>query len=152
MRVLKDDDIRKYPYCLNFVFKFRDIVNYVYDQTNAWYFANVLTQSKWIYQTKMKNEEDPAAKKFYEEKIKQFYNYLDNLRYIPGVNIQTNEAFDYDYLIKACEKKLSYFLNKAQDAFKNKFYKFGAFYLGQYYGNKEIIKISKKFKKECNNE
>lgn len=152
MRVLKDDDIRNYPYCLNFVFKFRDVVKHVHDITNQFYFKNVLNSCIWIYRIRMQKEEDPAAKKFYEGKIKQFDRYIWKLKLIPGVDITTNKVFDYDYLIEVLERDLSYFLNKSQDAFNNKLYKFGAFYLGQYYGNKEIIKISKKFKKECNNE
>ena len=148
MIAYKDDDIRKYPLCLNFAYRYKDLVYPTFPSSKNTYYKNILNDIKWFYMIKQINESDKAGKKLLEGKIKQIVHFIDHIRLISGKDIKTNEVFDFDFTIVVAQQHLSNYLIKSQDAFEKGQYTFGAFYLGQYFANKEIIKLCKIIKKE----
>lgn len=148
MRVFKDNDVRSYPFVIEFIKNNYSLINYSYYASSSKYFKNIINDCIWIYRLRKQNEYDQVAIKYYEGIIKQLYYYIDSLNIKIGYDFCSNKIFDFEKIIDRCEQQLPFILKNAQEKFELGLYSFGAFHIGQYYGNKEIIEICKKFKGE----
>ena len=157
----KNDDYRAWSHCYNFVAYNKEFLVTYHQHCKNPLFANYVNYVMYLYK-KIIND-DYVLYKYYEGVAYQYKKYSDRLwplyykgsfSLLRGNNINydlINKSFDYDAIIQKASSELSSFLAKAEYEFNQKNEARAAFFIGQYFGNKELIKICKHFKKEKEN-
>lgn len=146
MLYYENNDIRAYGMCSHWIKYYRDLTykqSYNLEFNEKTYFLNYLLRLKDLYMSKLRKEDDPLAMKFYDGVVHIYYYFMDHPGYIPGIRQNTNYCFNFQYLIERTESQLTGLLTRAESEFKSQNQHFAAFFLGQYFGSKELIKICK---------
>ena len=142
------NNIKAYPLLHTFKVNNKDLFYDRYPDVEEHYmkfFLNYLNRLKDIYMKLQQQEIELIGIKFYEGVIKAIYYVMDHPAYIPGNGIKDNKAFNFDYLIERCESQLAGLLHRANSEFDNDYKTTGAYFLGVYKMNKELIKIYRLF-------
>lgn len=148
MRIYEPNDIRAYEMSNLFKTSYSDIIkfeSYNIEIGSNNYFLNYLMKIKDAYIKKQALEEEYIAKKYYEGVIRTIFYVIDHPSYISGIKMDTNKCFNFNHIIERSESFLTGCLARAEREFKENFKGDAAFFIGQYYGNLEIIKICKKY-------
>ena len=159
MRIYKKEDYRYWKLCYNFVAYNKEfLVTKIYDVKHPLFPSFILNL---MHKYKDLINDDYVIYKFYEGMIFQYKKYSEKLWsiYFKGsIAVATknhnynevNKLFDYDAIIESSYVDLSSFLSKAEYEFSQRNESRGAFFIGQYFANKELIKICKHFKNKEN--